>query len=311
MLPPELINAVCAFLPNRDLATVARSSLTLYPTALRSLYRTLSITDASCHAVVHTLAHRRDIAAFVRTFSLADVSVCPNDLTAALANMTALLSLDIFVDGLESWVLPAHLVSPQLQHFGSSIPFDAHVAAFCLGARWLQTLHVVSELTDSAALPDACMFPCLTTFTGSASAAVALVPGRPVESIFITSGHLSEDLIPALAKSTARVTVLSTTTNSIPVSLLGSLGRHLPHLIYLQINSTHNLRAPPTTMFYEEVADALASFPFLQSFELSGMYWPSQVQRDEDKRVWQSQPLRAEEALDAPAEDIDEFIFLW
>ncbi|KAF7301462.1 F-box domain-containing protein [Mycena indigotica] len=307
-LPPELLDYVCGFVATRDLALVARCSITLYPIALRSLYRQITISDASTQSIVHTLAHRRDIAAFVRKFSVADVSLCPHELAAALTNMAAtLVSLDIWVEGVESWIFSTGLMSPQLEHLGTSIPFDPHVAGFCAGAPSLETVHFASEPVDFCV--DACVFPRLATFTGSAKAAVAIVPGRPIESVFITSGDLSEDLVPVLARSTSQLSVLSTTTNSLPVSLLGGLGRHLPQLRYLQINSTRDLATPPTTIFYEQVADALALFPILESFELSGIYWPSQVYQQEQKRVWQSQPLHAEE-LDAP-EDMDEFGFLW
>nr|GAT53940.1 predicted protein [Mycena chlorophos] len=308
-LPPELLSQVFCSLPIADLPAVARVTTTLYPIALRSLYRSLSIADASGHAILSVLVQKPEVAAFVRKFSLADVVLCPHQLKAALANMKALTSLDLFVDGIESWILPSGLVSPQLRHFGTSMPYDDRVAAFCAGAQHLETIHLASiEFSGSV---DAHAFPRMSTFTGSAAAAIALVPGRPVESIFITSGDLSEDLVPFLAKSSANVAILSAQTNSIPLLVLHALGRHLSqNLAYLQLNSTRGFPAPPTTMFYEEVSDALALFPSLRSFELSGMYWPSQVHRD-DKRAWQSQPLPAHDLVPELEIESDDFILSW
>jgi hypothetical protein len=46
----------------------------------------------------------------------------------------------------------------------------------------------------------------------------------------------------------------------------------------------------PHQIFYEQVAGALAFFPDLESFELSGMYWTSSKKPDQ-RRIWQSQPF--------------------
>lgn len=43
----------------------------------------------------------------------------------------------------------------------------------------------------------------------------------------------------------------------------------------------------------------LASFPELNTFELSGMHWGSQQKRDDSsKRVWQSSPLSTHTPLE-------------
>ncbi|KAF7331802.1 F-box domain-containing protein [Mycena kentingensis (nom. inval.)] len=307
MLPNELLETVCNCLDPHDLTVVARAAHHLYPPALRCLYRFLSLTDASAHSVVRTLANRPDIARHVRSFAVAGTPLCPQQLAKALVHMSALVALDLFVDEIEGSVLPISPNShPQLQHFGASMAVDEHVGAFLHNAAFLHTLHLTSEFAPIASL-DTSSFPRLTTLTASASAVAALVPGRPVETVFVTSGDFSEDMVHALAQSTARVAVLSVTTDSKPTLLLASLGQQLPQLVYLQINSTHNLAAPPTTLFHD-IAEALALFPSLQSFELSGMCWPSQVDKHDEKRVWQSQPLQ----LDfEPSEEVDEFYFLW
>ncbi|KAJ7086668.1 hypothetical protein C8R44DRAFT_820748 [Mycena epipterygia] len=309
--PVELLEAILRFLDRPDLVAVATTSASMYPIALRVLYRDLHIPNNAPPAVVLTLASRPDVARHVRHFTIAIDHSAPlfhsfyRRLATALSAMTALVSLQIFIDA-ASWVLPDNLVFPQLQHFASSFPFDSCVARFFGNAPALQSAQVESAALPLPSLAHACM-PRLAEFTGSSSAAAAVVPGRPVESIHVNSGDLTEDLVPALAKSTALVTVLSITTSSAPVPLLQVLGQHLPHIMYLRITSTCNLPAPPTSVslqslvfdlfihrlqiFYEQVAGALASFPDLQSFELSGMYWSSSRKPDDQQRVWQSQPF--------------------
>ncbi|KAJ7507538.1 hypothetical protein B0H11DRAFT_1793091 [Mycena galericulata] len=305
ILPLELQEAVLRFLHPADLASVARTSLSTYPVALRVLYRDISVGRAP-PSIVLTLAARPDIARNVRSFQvlLSGTFFHPfyHRLATALSTMTALVSLDIFIDA-GSFVLPDCLVYPQLQHFSSSFPFDARVAAFLCNAPALESLHLDSVPLIAPSLAQGSMAR-LAEFTGSSTAAAALVPGRPVESIHINSGDLSEDMVPALAKSTALVTVLSVTTDSAPVALLRVLGQHLPHIMYLRITSTCNLPAPPIPIFYEQVAEALAFFPNLQSFELSGMYWASSKKPEDRQRVWQSQPLTTNNNS-APEEVVD------
>ncbi|KAJ6510025.1 hypothetical protein C8R47DRAFT_1096452 [Mycena vitilis] len=332
-LPAELVHCIFAFLPdNADLAVAARASAFLSPIALRVLYRDLSIAESSAHAppsVVHTLAKRPDIARHVRFFAVsldAATDVFHSSFTTALSAMTALVSLDIFMDA-DTSILPSNLVYPQLQRFASSFPFDSRVAAFFDNAPALQSAQVESSQSPLSLARTS--LPRLAEFTGCASAAVAVVPGRPVESIYI-SGDLTEDLVPAFAKSTAPVTILSITTSSAPLLLLQVLGQHLPHIMYLRITSTCNLPAPPSTVsrksslslwlltrciqiFYEQVAEALAFFPELQSFELSGMYWSSSKQTDDTQRTWQRpfsldlEPHQEEEVLDLYSNAADFF----
>ncbi|KAJ7774321.1 hypothetical protein DFH07DRAFT_801047 [Mycena maculata] len=292
LLPLELHESVLNFLSPADLASVARTSSAAYPAALRVLYRHISIGRIP-PSVLLTLARRPDIARHVRclqvvlsgTFFLSFY----RRLATALSTMTALVSLDLFIEG-GSWLLPDSTIYSQLQHFASSFPFDSGVANFLGNAPALETVHVDSAPVIPPALAQGSMAR-LVEFTGSSTAAAAIVRGRPVESIHITSGDLTEDMVPALAKSTASVTVLSITTHSAPVVLLQVLGRHLPHIMYLRVTSTCNLPAPPTPIFYEQVAGALAFFPNLQSFELSGMYWPSSKKPEDQQRIWHSQPL--------------------
>lgn len=304
-LPPELYDAVFRFLDHRDLAVVARASPTTHAIALRVLYRVLHVSNPS-PSVVLTLASRPHIARHVRHFSIAlDPAAALfhsfyRRLATALAAMTALVSLDIFIDA-GSWVLPDNRVYPQLQHFASSFAFDPRVAAFLAQAPALESVQVGPTVSPRPSLAPASLLR-LVEFTGCSSAAVAVIPGRPVESIHINSGDLTEDLVPALAKSTALVTVLSLTTSSAPVAMLQVLGQHMPHIMYLRITSSCGLSAPPMSIFYEQVAGALAFFTNLQSFELSGMAWSSTKKPHNQQRVWQSQPFSPDFAPQDEAE---------
>ncbi|KAJ6516115.1 hypothetical protein C8R45DRAFT_958835 [Mycena sanguinolenta] len=293
MFPAELLEHVFSLLPPADLSNVALINSFSYPVAARVLYRTLTVSNSPVHAppsIILTLAQRPDLARHVRCLAVAlDQSGTEfhSFLATALSFMTALVSLDIFVDA-DSWVLPDSLVYPQLEHFACSFPLDDRVAAFFRNAPALESVQLDSAAPQTSSLTCTSL-PCLAEFKGCALAAAAVVPGRPVENIHIDSGDLIEDLVPALAQSTALVTVLSATTSSAPLPLLQALGQYLPQLMYLRITTTSNLPAPPTAIFYEQVADALAFFPNLQSFELSGMYWSPSKQLD-DRRQW-SQPL--------------------
>ncbi|KAF8211352.1 hypothetical protein K438DRAFT_1807160 [Mycena galopus ATCC 62051] len=293
-LPIELLEQVFESLSPADLSNAARINSFSYPVAARVLYRGLAVSNSPMHAppsIILTLAKRPDLARHVRCFAVAldqSGTELHSFLATALSAMTALVSLDIFVDT-DSWVLPDDLVYPQLQHFACSFPLDSRMAAFFSNAPALESVQIDSAASEALSLEYASL-PRLVEFTGCALAAAAVVPGRPVESIHINSGDLIEDLVPALAQSTATVTVLSITTSSAALDLLQVLGQYLPHIMYLRITSTSNLPAPPTTIFYEQVANALAlNFPDLQSFELSGMYWSS-FKKPDDRRQW-SQPL--------------------
>ncbi|KAK7061533.1 F-box domain-containing protein [Favolaschia claudopus] len=310
LLPLELLDHIFSYLPPADLCVVARAGPFVYPVAVRVLYRTLTVSHSPFHAppsILPTLARRTDLARHVRCLSVAlDQSAAEfhSFLATTLSKMPALVSLDIFVDA-GSWVLPENLFFPQLQHFACSFALDTRLAAFLSNAPRLDSVQIDSAAPEPFQLTPTSLLR-VERVTGCASAAVAIVPGRPVESVHINSGDLTEAMVPSLAQSTSLITVLSITTSSAPLQLLEALGEHLPHLMYLRVTSTANLPAPPTSIFYGQVADALSSFPQLQSFELSGMYWlPSKA---DDRRQW-SRPL-VNTTSDNPTEPQDEVLDL-
>lgn len=334
-LPIEILDAICQLVRPTDLVTLATTHPKIHPVAQRLLYRHLSISSTSRNlSAVITLAKKPHVAQYVRSFSirLDPYSTVFNSyyrhLATALSAMSELTSLDIFLDPSVSWVLqgtPAS-VYPRLLHFACSFSFDSYVANFLNKTHALVELEVDSVPVPSplsvASLPAASL-PCLSQFIGSSHVAESIVPGRPIESVHLNSGDLTEGVVESLAKSTAHVVMLGATTSSLPVPLLRLLAEHMRHLVYLRMMTTYNFSEAPdvvsplaivatshrsTTIiaqpFYENVANALASLPDLQTFELSGMHWGSSRKANEDTgRIWQSKPLSSSFGTTDTAED--------
>ncbi|KAI0316718.1 hypothetical protein OF83DRAFT_1084088 [Amylostereum chailletii] len=141
------------------------------------------------------------------------------------------------------------------------------------------------------------------------SPARKLVPGRPLQTVHLHDGDLSEDAVEWLARSTAPLSILGAVTSAPLVPFLSSLAPRLPHLAHLRILAPFH-DAPPlsTNAFYDDVAAALDAMPALVDFELSGVHWaPSYRPCDHGpKRVWHSPPC-APDRLDPPPEDAFDF----
>lgn len=260
-LPTELLDAVFHFVHPKDLASLSRTSSHLLPIAQRLLYRRVTISPTRRNlGVVITLAKRKDLARVVRSFSI-NVATYPTlfrsfyrHLAIALANMTEVVHLDIFVDADASWVLPGSHEStfPRLLHFASSFSFDSHVAAFLAKAHALLELEVDSISSHTPLMPSLPItsIPHLIHFIGSSQVAQAIMPGRPVESIHLNSGDLTESVVNCLAESTAKVTVLGASTSSLPVPLLMHISERLPHLVYLRMATTHSFSEAPDVVSF-------------------------------------------------------------
>lgn len=257
-IPRELLDQICCHLNNRrHLLAVAKSCSFLYPVAQRILYRHINIDCLSTTlSVVLTLANNPHIAKYVKVFAM---RVDPHavlflsfyrQLQRALENMSDLSSLDLFVHSSASWVLQSQkqFTYPRLVHFASSFPLDAHVAGFMAKANALLHLEVdslpIPSSTNISSIPTNAL-PHLSCFVGSCEAAQVIVPGRPVESIHLNSGDLTEPVVETLAKSTAHVSILGATTSSRPVALLGSFAQNLSHLVSLRMMTTYNFSDAP------------------------------------------------------------------
>ncbi|OJT09363.1 hypothetical protein TRAPUB_14145 [Trametes pubescens] len=223
-LPVELLDAILAPLaPNSSsLAAAALSCAALNPSATRLLYRHLALSEyAHNTSVIRLLATRRDLAGLVRTFSVhlgdADPAVRPmySDLQRALARMTNLTSLALYVDASASWILsppqaqkseksnnlhPEAPSYPRLEHLTCNFPLDAHLAAFLGQVPSLISLQLSSFLSDSdvhsepePAHVHPSHIPLLEAYTGPARVLPALA-SRPLRAVHL-SGDLTLDLL--------------------------------------------------------------------------------------------------------------------
>jgi hypothetical protein len=182
--------------------------------------------------------------------------------------MAQLTSLDIFLDHTASWVMHTQDDSTYhcLEHFASSFHIDHHLVHFLQKTNALLDLEVDS-LPPTTVIPSLGPndLPKLSQFTGSSRAAQYVVPGRPVESIHINSGDLTEDVAGSLAKSTAHVLLLaaaSSATTSHSVGLIGTLTQCMDHLVYLRIVTTINFSVPPDAVSIYSYHTKVALFQF-------------------------------------------------
>jgi hypothetical protein len=322
-LPVELVDDICQNATTTDLLAISRTTTFLHGVAQRLLYRHISVSTTSQNlSVAVTLAKRPSVALLVRSFSIsADARSTIfrsfyKVLASAISNMSELVSLDMFIDSSNSWILGGDNkpVYSRMVHFTCPFSLDSNVSKFLHSTPALLELEV-----DSIPIPHSSpmeplpltLLPLLNQFIGSPQAAKAVVPGRPLESIYLNAGELTVDDVSILAKASAPVVALEALTRQSPALLLASLARHLPSLVFLRLTATNTFSNAPDVVsvhtpfdsklysyiyvnqeFYENIADSLASFPNLAAFELSGMHWGSQRKSDDgSRRVWQSEPL--------------------
>jgi hypothetical protein len=174
-------------------------------------------------------------------------------LANALSHMSELSSLDMCINPHASWVLTELATSyPRLHRLACSFTLDSNVADFLTQTPSLQELElntpaIFHPSVLSALLPLPAI-PSLRQFIGSSETARVIAPGRPLESIYLNSGELTEEDIKCLANGTARVRIFAATTRSLPnplLDLLDLLARHLPHVVYLRIMTTHTFPTAP------------------------------------------------------------------
>lgn len=273
-LPPELLDAVSSHLFPADLSSLSQVCAYVSPVAQRLLYRHVSLSPAFHNlGVVITLAKKPAIARFVRSFSINLYSNTPlfrafyRHLALALESMTALTHLTLLIDSQASWVLPgAHARTfPRLIHFACSFSFDSHVVNFLEKTDALLELEVDSMSPRSLITPalPVTFIPKLAHFAGSTHAAQAVVPGRPVESIHLSSGDLTESVVNSFAQSTATVTVLGASTSSLPLPLLQLFSKSIPHLVYLRMTTSYNFTEAPDVVSPHYFRQRLGYSPLL------------------------------------------------
>jgi hypothetical protein len=267
-LPLELIDNVCFYLPAQDLLAVATANSLLCAVAQRLLFREVSVTTGKL-PVALTLSNKPHLARHVRVFNVVvgpAANVLPayyRALSTAISHMRELVSLSITVPAHHSSILPSdpRLSFPRLRVLQASFTLDPHVVRFLAKAPGLVALTLdhgpdppYSEIPPTS-------IPRLASFSGSSQAAQLLVPGRPVSSIFLSSGDLTEDVVSALSMSSAAVSTLDATTTSLPLPILESLAVAMPQLEKIRLTTTYNL----WDEFFNTVSTHLHSFTLHRS----------------------------------------------
>jgi hypothetical protein len=260
-LPIELYDNIASHLCPSDLAALCRTHSLFCPIVQRILYQHLVLSSAHHNlSVVVTLSNNPSIARVVRTLSITVHSSAHvlrpfySALRAALSTMSELTTLDLSLDTNvnPSWVLTPrthHVTYPHLKTFTSSFPFDAHVTDFLERTPALERLELdTAPVSGAAPLPflSHSAIPRLVHFMGSYQAIKVIVPGRPLESIHIHDGDLSEDEVACLAQSTGHIAVLGAITSALLVPFLKSLARHLPYLAYLRLMAPFHVSLKPS-----------------------------------------------------------------
>ncbi|EAU84572.1 hypothetical protein CC1G_00091 [Coprinopsis cinerea okayama7 len=285
-LPFELLHAIADSVDDRrDLVALARCCSILNAVANRVLYRHISLTaNKNPLAVANVLEQNPHLARHVRSFAIvvpptfSPPTHAYSSLANALAHMLNIESLKLTLDPALSWVLPTapNLAFPRLRDFTSLFPLDHNTSAFLAKTPALLSLELNHDLTPAsspAPLP-ASSLPRLQSFAGSSQAAQAIVPGRPVSSISMHSGDLTEFVLHSLAKSTAAVSFLDATTASLPLPLLETMAIAIPELQELRLATTYNLWDEWfNTPFIQNIKNALISMDNLKTAEVSGMLW--------------------------------------
>lgn len=293
-LPSELLVHICTFLASNtaDLAAVARVHSSWSAAAQRVLYSRLAT-----HRPLHTIATCPRLATLVRSFALHHDPPSIALLPAALANMSLLLELDLFLD---SSLLHLDASFPLLQRFATSLPWSPLLVRFLHNCPTITQLYLDSPAPfDHLPLPPA-FLPSLSHFTGPPALALLLIPHRPVQHIDLTptpqSLGLTPDLALSLSQSSAPVLALAATTSESArdqpegedenlVGVLKILAVCMAHLRHLRVVT--NTYADTSTFanvshqaYFENIAHSLTSLPDLQSCEIWGFHWVSSIKKD-------------------------------
>lgn len=263
-LPLDILDSLCQFIPTPDLLTLSLSNSVFYPFAQRYIYREVSLCgQANAVRCLKTMQAKKELGRFVRRLTL---RLEPNALVLrsfavmlaeVLSGMFNLNSLDIVLPPSASFVLAPTdaqgTIYPRLEFFSCNFPLDASVCSFLARTPSLRELQLgqgpsgVLASTQSplpATLP-ASALPRLALFMGPSEAASVLVPGRPLESVHLFSGDLTEDVLFALARSAAPITIFGAFTHSLSPSVLLCLAANLPHLHCLRIMTMYHSSYQP------------------------------------------------------------------
>lgn len=259
-LPPELVDALCGHCTNKELGTLALASSFHNTVSRRHLFQRVSVSPRRRNLdLLDTLAKDPEAAAMVKHFTI-DVRSTPlpqgfyTALSVALSRMTQLITLELFIDPPFSWVLHTEPVSrsSRLSRFCTSLAFDSHVYRFLEGTSALLELEIQSSASDNRPhpRPPVTFLPHLAQFVGAADAAEAIVPGRPVAAIQVTSGDLSIPSLERLARSSVPVVALGFYTLAPPLETLRKVVEVFPTVSHLQVMASYGFAEASVTVCF-------------------------------------------------------------
>ena len=279
-LPLDILDSLCQFVPPTDLLSLSLSNSALYPFAQRYLYREITLYgQANTARCLRSMQKKRELGRYVKQFSLRlepDALIMRSFvdmLAVVLSDMRNLISLDLVLPPSASYALSplanaTATIYSRLESFSCSLPFDAAVCAFLERTPSLKELQLgqgPGGVLASSQPPLPCSLPAsalprLALFMGPSEAASVLVPGRPLETVHLYSGDLSEDVLFALARSAAPISIFGAFTHSLSPSILLSLASNLPHLHHLRIMTMYHSSYQP-----DDVSACLLTTSFLDS----------------------------------------------
>ncbi|KAJ3529482.1 hypothetical protein NMY22_g8982 [Coprinellus aureogranulatus] len=286
LLPLELINHICEHLPPSQLAKVATCASSFCDTARRILYKNVNIRSHSQVGIdiICTLATNHSVASHVRQLNVViDASsldtVC-DGLAAALRHMEKLESLSISTPTMLSssaiFRQNDSTTYPGLHTLHVSFTLDLAIVKFLETTPELLALSVGQQESLHVPCPDVpqLSIPKLTRFQGSISAALKVVPGRPVHSILAQTENLSVGHVRTLRLSSVPVLRLDISIANSPIPIVKALVEAMPYLQQVRITTTYE-PSPGTgeIHFMQDLKVAAADLLDIQLFEFFGPQW--------------------------------------
>ncbi|KAF6751282.1 hypothetical protein DFP72DRAFT_907987 [Ephemerocybe angulata] len=314
-LVPELVSRILINLNLNDVRALSSSCFRLRIASEPTLYKTIVISRHSL-PLLSILLHKPQLAAYVRTvkFLVAPdsqaIQSCLSSLevaSLALAQMRGLVSLSISIPPQSSsTVLPIGSTAffPDLRDLQLSFKLDSHLVEFLTRTPGLTCLKLdqAEDIPPQASLPPILLpntlLPNLTSISGPVALVQALVPGRPVSSIFITSGNLTNAAVTQIGLSSAAISTLDAKISSAPIPIIQELVISAPHLTHLRLATTYDLWLDFfNVVFIDQVKTVLSGLGQLRTANIAGLIWkwsalhvlthqpypPFPARRDEDE----------------------------
>lgn len=252
-LPVDVLDVLCQFIAESDLPAVARVNSRICPSAQRYLYRSLAFTSpAKAARCFKTLRRNPLLHRHVRELSLRADPYAPllrslvDLLGAVLADAQNLISLELVLPQCATNVFLAaekkDTLYARLVNFSCNLPFSSALCSFLQRTPSVKVLQLSDYSSAYSDLPDLPIsaLPSLQAFTGSSDLATLLAPGRPLESVHLFSGELSQTIIDALSRSSSSIAIFGAFTTSLSPSILHCLAENLPHLHHLRIMTMYH-----------------------------------------------------------------------